>query len=90
MSGLVLLAASCICLISSRNGYAGLLVPSLPISLEPLAYHRNVASLSLLYRYYFGRCISELAELVRPLNSGGMPTCYSNRLLDFSATIPRC
>ena len=32
--------------------------------LEPLARRRNVASLGLLYRYYFGRCSSELAQLV--------------------------
>ena len=38
--------------------------PSLATSLEPLAHRRNVASLSLFYRYYFGRCSSELAELV--------------------------
>ena len=38
--------------------------PSLAASLEPLALHRNVASLSLFYRYYFGRCSSELAQLV--------------------------
>ena len=36
----------------------------LAASLEPLAHCRNVASLSLFYRYYFGRCSSELAELV--------------------------
>ena len=28
--------------------------PSLAASLEPLAHNRNVASLSLFYRYYFG------------------------------------
>ena len=33
-------------------------------SLEPLAHCRNVASLSLSYRYYFGRCSSKLAQLV--------------------------
>ena len=38
--------------------------PSLAASLEPLAHCRNLASLSLFYRYYFGRCASELAELV--------------------------
>ena len=38
--------------------------PSLAVSLEPLAPWRNVASLSLFYRYYFGRCSSELAQLV--------------------------
>ena len=37
---------------------------SLAASLEPLAYDQNVASLSLFYRYYFGRCSSELAQLV--------------------------
>ena len=37
--------------------------PSLAASLEPLAHRRNVASLSLFYRYYFGRCSSELAQL---------------------------
>ena len=36
----------------------------LAVSLEPLAHRRNVASLSLFYRYYFGRCSSELAQLV--------------------------
>ena len=38
--------------------------PSLAASLEPLAHRRNVASLSLFYRYYFDRCSSELAQLV--------------------------
>ena len=40
--------------------------PSLAASLKPLAHCQNVASLSLFYRYYFGRCScsSELAELV--------------------------
>ena len=38
--------------------------PSLAASLETLAHCRNVASLNLFYRYYFGRCSSELAELV--------------------------
>ena len=30
--------------------------PSLAASLEPLTHRRNVASLSLVYMYYFGRC----------------------------------
>ena len=37
---------------------------SLAGSLEALAHRQNVASLSLFYRYYFGRCSSELAQLV--------------------------
>ena len=38
--------------------------PSLAASIEPLAHDRNVASVSLLYWNYFGRCSSELAQLV--------------------------
>ena len=45
--------------------------PSLGASLEPLAHRRKVASLSFFYRYYFGRCSSELAELVPLLYSQG-------------------
>ena len=51
--------------------------PSLAASLEPLAYYRNVNSFSLFYRYYFGRCSSELAQLVPLPYSRGMPTRYS-------------
>ena len=64
--------------------------PSLAASLEPLAHRRNVASLSLFYRYYFGRCSSELAELVPLPYSRGRSTRYSDRWHDFSVTIPRC
>ena len=38
--------------------------PLLVASLEPLVYCRNVASLSLFYSYYFGRCSSEMVQLV--------------------------
>ena len=62
----------------------------LAASLEPLAYRRNMARLSLSYRYYFGRCFSELAELVPLLFSRGRSARYSDRLQDFSVTIPRC
>ena len=63
---------------------------SLAASLEPLAYRRNVASLSLFYRYYFGRSSSELAQLVPLPCSQGRCTHYSGRLYDISVTIPRC
>ena len=64
--------------------------PSLAASLEPLAHRRNVASLSLFYRYYCGRCSSQLVELVSLPYSQGKSTRYSDRLHDFSVTIPRC
>ena len=63
--------------------------PSLPASLELFAHRRNVASLSLFCRYYFGRCSSELAQLVPLPYSRSRSTRYSDRLHDFSVTIPR-
>ena len=64
--------------------------PSLATSLEPLAHRRNVASSSLFYRYYFGRCSSELAPLAPLPYSRERSTRYSDRLHEFSVTIPRC
>ena len=64
--------------------------PSLAAFLEPLAHRRNVTSLCIFYRYYFGRCSSELAQLVPLSYSRGRSTRYSDRLHDFSVTIPRC
>ena len=64
--------------------------PSLAASLEPLAHRRNVASESLFYRHYFGRCSSELAQLVPLPFSQGKSTRYSDRLHGFSVAIPRC
>ena len=64
--------------------------PSLATSPEPLALCRNAASLILFSGYYFGRCSSELAQLVPLPFSQGKSTRYSDRLLNFSVTIPRC
>ena len=64
--------------------------PSLAASLEPMAHRRNVTTLSLFYRYYFGRCFSEMAQLVPLPISRGRSTRYSDKLHDFSVSIPRC
>ena len=61
---------------------------SLAASLEPFAHHGNVASLSL-FCYNFGRFSSELAQLVPLSYSQGRSSRYSDRLHDFSVTIPR-
>ena len=63
--------------------------PSLAASHEPLAHRRNVASLILFYRYYFGRCSSELAQLVPLSFYWRRSTCFSDRLHNFPITIPR-
>ena len=62
--------------------------PSLAASLEPLAHRQNMASLSLFYRYYLGRCSSELAQQVPLPFSQGRSTRYDR--LHISVTISRC
>ena len=64
--------------------------PSLAASLELLAHRRHLAGLSFFYRCYFGRCSSELAQLVPFPYSRGRSTCYSDKLHDFSVIIPKC
>ena len=64
--------------------------PSLAGSLEHMAHRRNAVSLSLFFRYQFGRCSSELALLVPLPFCRGRSTRYSDRLHDFSVIIPRC
>ena len=92
MFGLLLLVATWNCWISYKNEYAvcRTVGPSLATSLEPLVQCQNVVSLSLFYRYYFGRYSSVLAQLVPGPYSRRKSTQYSDRLHDFSFTISRC
>ena len=64
--------------------------PLLVASLELVVHRRNMTSLGLFYRYYFGRCSLELAQLVPLPFSRGRSACCSDRLHDFFVTIPRC
>ena len=64
--------------------------PSLAASVEPLVHRRNVSRLSLFYRYSFGTCYSELAQVVPLPYARARSTRYSDRSRDFSVTIPRC
>ena len=90
MSGLVLLVATWNKLDKLQKRICRTVGPSLAVSLEPLVHRRNAASLSLFYRYYFGRCSSELARLVPLPYFQGRSTRYSDRLHNFSVTIPGC
>ena len=63
--------------------------PSLAASLQSLAHHENVTSISLFSRYYFGRYLSELAQMVALSFHWGKSTRYFDRLHDFTVAIPR-
>ena len=64
--------------------------PSLVVSLKTLGSSSKYSQLSLFCSYYFGRCSSELAELVPLPHFCGSFTRYSDRLHDFFVTFPRC
>ena len=64
--------------------------PLLAGSLEPLAHRRNVASLSLFYRYYFGRCSSELAKLVPLILEGGLLVILIDCMIFLSQMLQEC
>ena len=65
-------------------------------SLEPLVHCQNVGqnvktfSKYHFYRSYFGRCSSELAQLVPLPFYWGRSNFYSHSLHDLSVAIPRC
>ena len=61
---------------------------SLAASFESLDHRQNVTSFSFFYRYYFGRCSSELAQLFPLPYSWGRSTLYSHKFHGFSVTIP--
>ena len=65
------------CWISYRNGYVTV-GPSLAASLE-FGTSSKCSQLKFFYRYYFGRCSSELAEMVPLPYSRGRSTRYSDR-----------
>ena len=83
------LVATWSCQTNYKNEYAGLLLLHLLLLLNPLAHHRNVARLSLFYRYYFGRCSSELSKLVPFPFSQGRSSPYSDGLRDVNSFFPR-
>ena len=57
---------------------------SLAASLKLVAYCRNVVSLRLFYRYYFGRCSAELAQVVPlPYFHGGLLVVLINCMIFF-------
>ena len=62
--------------------------PSLAASPEPLTHWWHAINWSLFYRYYFGKIISELLELVQLPHSSGRSMCHFNKLHYFSVTIP--
>ena len=84
MLGIVLLVPTCNCCISYKNGpWSFTCCLSWTLDSSSKCSHLKF----FLHRYYFGRCPSELAQLVSLPYSWGRSTCYSDRLHDFFVTI---
>lgn len=64
--------------------------PNLSSKLQTLAHRRNVASLSLFYRYYNGMCSSELFDLVPPKKVFKRCTRLATNSHPFTVEIPSC
>ena len=64
--------------------------PDLASCLQPLSIRRDVASLSLLYKYFHGRCSSELSSLVPPLKVFNRRTRLSSSSHPFTLATPSC
>ena len=65
---------------------------SIAASLEPLAHCRNVASLSLFYRYYFGRCSKDVyvSFFPRTYRHWEKKNIYTTSEFNFVKDIKRC
>ena len=73
-----------------QNRIVNIIGPELSLNLCSLSHRRNVASLSLFYRYFHGRCSGELRELVPPLKTFLRATRHSSQAHRFSVKIPFC
>ena len=48
--------------------------------LQALSHKTDVANLSLVYKYYYGNCSSQLADLVPPERATVRSTCFSEQM----------
>ena len=66
----------------------GLIGNELFSTLHTLSYRRDVASLSLFYRYFYGKCSDELHSLIPPLWNFGRRTRFAVNSHPFFLRIP--
>ena len=62
--------------------------PDLSAKLDNLSHRRDVASLSLFYKYFNGRCSSELSSLVPPLKVFHRQTRFASNAHPYTVSVP--
>ena len=75
---------------SIQKRIANIVGPTLAATLQPLSHRRDVASLSLFYKYYHGRCSAELLSLVPPPKVAKRVTRLSANSHPFTVAVPTC
>ncbi|XP_065645759.1 uncharacterized protein LOC136076213 [Hydra vulgaris] len=73
-----------------QKRFVNIVRPALTANLQPLSHCRNVASLSLFYKYYNGYCSNELASLVPSTKFHFRVTRHLIKSHPFTATVPKC
>ena len=58
--------------------------------LQALSHRRDVANISLFYKYYYGKCSSELADLVPPKRVTVASTRFSVHMHCHTVNYPMC
>ena len=58
--------------------------------LQALSHRRDVASLSLFYKYYYGKCSSEFADLVPPKRVTVKSNRFSEQMHHHTVNSPMC
>ena len=67
-----------------------LIGPDISSKLQSLSHRRNVASLSLFYKYFNGQCSQELSDLVPSLRKFTINTRFFKSQHIYTVSIPRC
>ena len=75
---------------STQKRMANIIGPTLAATLQPLSHHRDIASLSLFYKYYHGCCSAKLSSLVPPPKVSKCVTRLSANSHPYTVAVPTC
>ena len=83
--------ASCLSLLDRiQQRICNVVGPNLSSKLDSLSHRRNVASLSLFYKYFHGYCSSELSSLVPRLRTFKRSTRLATSSHQLTVQLPTC
>ena len=82
---------SCLSLLDRiQRRITNLIGPNLSLTLQSLSHRRNVASLSLFYKYLHGHCSDDLKVLTPDIKAFSRVTRYSTKAHSMTVQVPSC